>query len=336
MPGKMKLDDLGEERIIKRLARKFSTGNPRVTTAIGDDTSVSTQMGSMSLLATTDTLTEGVHFRQGLTTPQLLGAKALSISLSDIAAMGGWPLFLLVSLSLPPKTEIRFLDRLYSGICARAKQYGVALAGGNLSRSGEISITTAVVGEGPKRDVVHRKGAVAGDIIYVTGEPGEAALGLAELERAGLEKARRGPFRASVMRHLDPMPRLEAGRALAKERLATAMIDISDGLLLDLRRLCAASGVGAAVEIEKLPLSRGLSRYGKAGGDWASLALCGGEDYELLFSARRKDAGRIERLSERLGLRMTAIGAVTKGARVCALGPDGRELAPKKEGFLHF
>jgi len=336
MPDKMKLDELGEEWIIRHLARKFSTDNPRVTTAIGDDTSVSTQMGSMSLLATTDTLTEGVHFRQGLTTPKLLGAKALSISLSDIAAMGGWPLFLLVSLSLPPKTEKRFLDQLYSGIRSRAKQYGVGLAGGNLSRSSEISITTTVVGEAPKSDVVYRKGARAGDIIYVTGEPGEAALGLTELERTGLAEARRGPLRASVMRHLDPEPRLDAGRALAKEKLATAMIDVSDGVLLDLRRLCAQSGVGAAIEVGKLPLSAGLERYRDGGGRWASLALSGGEDYELLFTVRPKNAGRIEKLSKKLALRMTAIGRVTKGAKVCALGPDNRPLTIKKEGFLHF
>ncbi len=336
MPDNMKLDDLGEERIIKRLARKFSIDNPRVTTAIGDDTSVSIQKSSMSLLATTDTLTEGVHFRQGLTTPRLLGAKALSISLSDIAAMGGWPLFLLVSLSLPPKTEIRYLDQLYSGISSRAKQYGVALAGGNLSRSSEISITTTVVGEGLKSDVVYRRGARAGDIIYVTGEPGDSALGLVELERAGLEKARRGSLKASVMKHLDPEPRLDAGRALAEEKMATAMIDVSDGTLLDLKRLCAQSGVGAVIEIEKLPLSAGLERYRNGGGDWASLALSGGEDYELLFTAREKNAGRIEKLSKKLALRMTAIGRVTKGAKVAVLKPDGRPLALKKEGFLHF
>ncbi|GMR05385.1 MAG: thiamine-phosphate kinase [Thermodesulfobacteriota bacterium] len=336
MPDNIKLDDLGEERIIKHLARKFSIDNPRVTTAIGDDTSVSTQMGSMSLLATTDTLTEGVHFRQELTTPKLLGGKALSISLSDIAAMGGWPLFLLVSLSLPPRTEKRFLDRLYSGIRSRAEQYGVGLAGGNLSKSKYISITTTVLGEAPKSDVVYRKGARAGDIIYVTGEPGASALGLAELERAGLAKARRGPLRACVLRHLDPDPRLGAGRALAKKRLATAMIDISDGLLLDLKRLCAQSGIGAIIEIEQLPLSAGLARCRKRGGNWASLALSGGEDYELLFTAREKDGRAIERLSRRLALRMTAIGRITKGRKVVSLGPDGRAMVLKKEGFLHF
>lgn len=336
MPDKIKLYDIGEERIIRLLARKFSIDNPRVTTAIGDDTSVSTQKSSMRLLATTDTLTQGVHFRKDITTPKLLGAKALSISLSDIAAMGGTPLFLLVSLSLPPNTEKRFLDQLYSGIHSRAKQFGVALAGGNLSRSKEISITTTVIGEAPKSDVVYRKGARAGDIIYVTGEPGEAALGLKELERAGLAKARRGPLRACVLRHLDPAPRLDAGRALAKQRLATAMIDISDGTLLDLRRLAEASSVGAEIEIERLPLSKGLALFRKRGGPWASLALSGGEDYELLFTVREKKAPDVEKLSARLGLRMTEIGRITKGAKVAALKADGTPFVLKKEGFLHF
>ncbi len=333
----MYLDELGEERLIRLLARKFSTAHPRLIKAIGDDTSVSLQKGGMALLATTDTLTEGVHFERGLTTPVLLGAKALSVSLSDIASMGGTPLFFLVSLSLPPGTEKKFIERLYKGISARAKGSGCALAGGNVSKSREISITTTVIGEARRGDIVYRKGARADDTIYITGCPGDSALGLAELKRKGLAHSLKGPFRAQVLRHLDPAPRLEAGRALAGGRLASSMIDVSDGVALDLKRLCAESNTGAVIEVGRLPVSGGLERYRKEGGsDWASLALSGGEDYELLFTAPAAKAASIGRLSERLGLRISAIGRITKGKSVRILKPDGSAMKLKKAGFLHF
>ncbi|MFQ5736705.1 MAG: thiamine-phosphate kinase [Thermodesulfobacteriota bacterium] len=333
----MHLKELGEERIIELFARKFSITHPRLVKAIGDDTSVSIQKGGSFLLATTDTLTEDVHFKTGLTTPELLGDKALSVSLSDIAAMGGRPMIFLVSLSLPASTGKRFLDHLYKGITSRAVRSGCAIAGGNVSRSREISITTTVLGEA-KSDVVYRKGASPGDIIYVTGTPGDSALGLAELEKKGLARARRGRFRAQVLRHLAPEPRLEAGAALARGGLATAMIDVSDGVLLDLKRLCRESGTGAEVFIEKLPLSAGLERFrldGKGPG-WAALSLTGGEDYELLFTAAVKKAAAIKRLSARLGLPVTAIGRITGTARVKVIGEDGRPVEFKKTGFLHF
>lgn len=335
----MRLDDLGEERIIKYLAKKFSMSHPRVIKAMGDDTSVSVQKGGAALLATTDTLTEGVHFRQALTRPDLLGAKALSISLSDIAAMGGRPLFFLVSLSLPPKTGKDFLERLYKGISRRATGFGCVLAGGNVSKAREISITTTVLGEAKKGDVVFRKGACPGDTVYVTGTPGDSALGLLTLKKTGLAGALKGPFKEAVKRHLDPEPRVEAGAALAKYRLATAMIDISDGLALDLERLCRESGAGAAVEVAKLPLSDGLERFRKGSKetlDWAGLILSGGEDYELLFTAPEANSSAIKRLSKKLGLRITPIGRVTSARGVRFRKGDGTPLKLKKTGFLHF
>ncbi len=333
----MYLDELGEERLIRRLAKKFSIAHPRLVKGIGDDTSVSVQKSGSYLLSTTDTLTGGVHFRTALTTPELLGGKALAVSLSDIAAMGGTPLIFLVSLSLPPKTERKFLDRLYRGMLSMASKHGCALAGGNVSRSSVISVTTTVIGEAPERDVVYRKGARAGDTIYVTGVPGLAALGLEALKKYGLARARRGPYREAVARHLCPAPRLEAGRAIARRRLATAMIDVSDGVLLDLQRLCAESNVGADVELERMPVHECLEKWRlREGGDTTSLALSGGEDYELLFTAPAKKAGSIKRLSDRLGLKITAIGSITSGKKVRVLGPGKKTIRIKKAGFLHF
>lgn len=335
----MRLKELGEERIVRELEKRFKVRHPRVLKAIGDDTSVTVQKGGRVLLATTDILIEKTHFRTSFTTPYLLGRKSLAISLSDIASMGGGePLFFLVSVGLPGTLDKKFLDGLYSGISECAAEYGALLVGGNTSRAERITVSTTVFGEMPPGEVVYRSGAKKNDIIWVTGTPGDSALGLKLLKKEGMA-ALRGPFRRAVLRHLAPEPRMEAGRALAEKKLVTSMIDVSDGVLLDLKRVVEASGAGAEVRLRSLPLSAGMKHYLKKsrGASPYVLALSGGEDYELLFTAPEKNSPKITALSKELKLRMTPVGRIVgkrRGLKV--LGEDGSEVLVKSPGYEHF
>lgn len=334
-----RVKEIGEDGLIKLLAGRYAGFSPRMLAPIGDDTSVTSQRKGFALLATTDTLSEGVHFVKGLGPPRLLGKKALSISLSDIAAMGGSPLFYLASIALPENTLLGYVDSIYKGMKARADEFKVFLAGGNTIRSkAGISITTVVIGEAPLKRAVLRSAAKPNDMIYVTGTPGDSALGLKVLMNHGVKRAMKGPFRKAALKHLDPPPRVSLGEILSREKLATAMIDVSDGLLLDLSRLAKASGAGAVIRLEKLPLSRDVLRYaGKDRLRGSELALAGGEDYELLFTARPASARRLSSISKSLNIPITRIGEMTgKGKAVVVLDENNRELAFKKAGYEHF
>ncbi len=336
----MLLKGLGEERIIRDLEKRFALAHPRLIKGIGDDTSVTVQKAGRALLATTDVLIEGIHFKPDFTTPYLLGKKSLSISLSDIAAMGGEPLFALISLGLPSATKKKFLDELYRGISDCAKRFGAVIAGGNTSGiKGGIMVATTVIGEMPANEVVYRSGARPGDTIYVTGTIGDSALGLTELKRNGIKSLSKGPFKRAASRHLDPAPRLRAGRSLASKRLAHSMIDISDGLTLDLDRVCEQSGVGAIIELARVPISAEMRRYAASSKkDWARLVLSGGEDYELLFTSSANLA-EIEGLGRKTDTMITPIGRiVAKGGkgRLTIIGLNGKTIKLQRLGFEHF
>ncbi|MEK7773462.1 MAG: thiamine-phosphate kinase, partial [Deltaproteobacteria bacterium] len=201
------LKGIGEAALIKGLAAKFPYKHPRVIKGIGDDASVTVETGGKVLLTTTDILIEGTHFKREYTDAYLLGRKALSVSLSDIAAMGGVPLFFLTSIALPPDTKKDFLDDLYRGVHHVAGEHGALLIGGNTARSGKIMVSTTVLGEALREEVVYRSGARAGDVIYVTGATGVSALGLGILKRCGLgalkKKTRSGK---AALKHLNPTP----------------------------------------------------------------------------------------------------------------------------------
>lgn len=332
------LKELGEDRLIEELARRFGPKGPRLIEPIGDDTCVARPGKDKVLLATTDVLIEGTHFRRSYTPARLLGRKSVNVSISDIAAMGGDPFFFLVSLALPPDTEKSFIDELYKGISEAAEEHGAMLAGGNTARmSGKVTVGTTLVGEARKDKVVTRKGARAGDLIYVTGTLGDSALGLTALKRYRKRAYSRGPFKAAARRHLDPTPRLRAGKALAGRAVATAMIDLSDGLAKDLSHLCEKSKVGAEVSLSELPLSRDMDRYSKQRSRRAALKLAaaGGEDYELLFTAREADRGKVRKLSRELDLDITPIGRITKSGPILIKDEKGRPFNAGP-GFEHF
>jgi thiamine-monophosphate kinase len=322
----MRLKDLGEQRVISRI-RRFSSGKrPGVILGIGDDAAV--VRGPRQLLITHDLLVEDVDFRRALHPPRLLGRKSLNVSLSDIAAMGGRPLHAVLGLALPGNTGETWLDEFLSGFREAARKAGVALVGGDISAAGRIMIAATVTGAA--RSFVTRRGARPGDRIFISGTLGDAAAGRRLLERG----AKPGKGRSSdrlLEAFLDPSPRLELGFLLVRRELASAMIDISDGLTVDLAHICEESGVGAEVELKRIPLSRELLRASERPLD---LALNGGEDFELLFTVQPRNVSRLRYLGRRF--KITEIGRIIPGKRIWAVGPGGAKRPLAVKGYEHF
>ncbi len=270
----------------------------------GDDCAILAPTRSRQLF-TIDSMLEDVHFRLEWGTPEKLGAKSLAVNLSDIAAMGGRPTACVVNLAVRPGLDARFFDRLYSGMRSLANEAKVDIVGGNVTRAGKFGITMALLGEA-RAGIMRRDTARPGDQIFVTGTLGDSAVGVRIL--SGRIKATGKTRRFLVERHLSPTARLAAGAALARLRPVPAAIDISDGLLQDLGHVLERSRVGADIDAEKVPTS---AEYRAVMGDDLSLALGGGEDYELLFclSPGRSQA----ELSRRLGVPVRHIGSIVRG-----------------------
>jgi len=334
----MELKELGEFGLLKKLSGQFKSTHPRVIKGIGDDTSVTVQDETKYLLCTTDTLVEDIHFSLKHTSSYNLGKKAVSISLSDIAAMGGAPTFLLTSIILPASTPVDFINLLYKGIKERADEFAVALVGGNTSASPEkIVITTIMLGEVPKDQVIFRKGASAGDVVYVTGRLGDSSLGL-KIWKEKDDKIITDPFlKDAMLAHIDPFPRVREGRKLAEKKLATSMIDISDGLISDLRHIAEESMVGAKIWLDKIPISTALKRWLVDHPADITLSLSGGEDYELLFTAPQANTHMIENLAKELGIPITQIGEIiSQEYGVTVLDDKGGVFQPPSNGFEHW
>ncbi|MFI5121032.1 MAG: thiamine-phosphate kinase [Thermoanaerobaculia bacterium] len=334
-----------EDAIVQRLASAFATRRRDVKTGIGDDTAI---VAAPSRLAvTTDVLLEDHDFRRDAD-PRRLGRKAVNVNLSDLAAMGAKPLWAVLAFGLPRKLRPDWLDALVSGVRAAAAEHGVAVVGGDLSASEKIFIAVTALGHAPARPLL-RSGAEPGDALYVSGTLGAAAAGLRLLEAgyrlsAGKDvldpKGRRVPAsraleKARLIRHqIDPRPQLELGAALAEGGLASAALDVSDGLVRDLYRICRASDVGATVEASLLPADSALSNLaGVLRLDPLSTALYGGEDFGLLFTVPRRKLAAVEALSGRFALRR--IGLIDDGAGV-RLVRDGRRSPLADAGFDHF
>jgi thiamine-monophosphate kinase len=291
---------------------------------IGDDCAVLRIPRAHEVLITTDFSLEGVHFRRLWHPAESVGHRCLARGLSDIAAMGGEPRAAFVSLALPGKLPQRWVDGFYRGLLKLAAEYGVGLAGGDTAQSpGGVLADIVVLGSVPRGKAVLRSGARPGDGIYVTGKLGAAAATLKMLFFAG-KKIRPGDFPA----HFYPRPRVQVGSFLRRNEVASAMIDISDGLSTDLGHLCDESGVGAEIEQSAIP----VAAIGKPARPVdVSFALHGGDDYELLFTARR---GR--RVPSRIaGVAIRRIGEVTRGKGIF-LKDGGVKRAFPARGWEHF
>jgi thiamine-monophosphate kinase len=322
----MRLKHLGERQVISRIRRAFDEKRADILLGIGDDAAL--VRGPARLLLTTDILVEGQDFRLDDHPPRLLGRKALNVNLSDIAAMGGRPRHALVGMALRGDVEAGWLSLFMSGFRGAAREAGVALIGGDLSQAEEIMISVTVTGD--VVSPVTRKGARPGDAIYVSGTLGDAAGGLRLLEKGGIHGVVK-PVRPLLDAFLDPSPRLALGAVLGRRKLASAMIDISDGLSVDLAHICGESGVGAEVEAERVPISEALKRFARHPLD---LALNGGEDFELLFTVRPAKRAAVEALAAKHGL--TRIGVITPGRSVRLVGPGKRKRTLRAGGFEHF
>ena len=331
----MELKKLGEFGLIKKFARCAGVNHPDVIKGIGDDAAVIRSSKTQCQLLTTDTLIEGIHFEPSFTTPYLLGKKSIAVNLSDIAAMGGTPVCFVVSLSILPRTPYEFIHKFYQGMIQAARAFGVSLAGGDTTGSRDhMVITITVLGTARADRIIYRHGARPGDAIYVTGFLGDAALGLSLIKR----RKALSRIRPLIKKHLDPLPRVAEGNRISRMHLASSMIDISDGLLADLRHILKESQAGARIWRNRLPLSPQYQKHWQEGaGDRYAPALCGGEDYELLFTVPPNKQKRVAALERACGIPVTCIGEITgKKGTLKILDEQNKEVAYEKEGFAHF
>lgn len=300
---------------------------------VGDDCAVLPKDNVADMVVTADMLVEDIDFRLDWTTPRFLGHKALAVSLSDIAAMGAEPKWAMLSMAVPEHLwSTEFLDEFYTGWHLMAQKYNVELVGGDISKiESKLVIDSTVGGELPKGTAVLRSGAKPGDGIFVTGELGGAAAGLRLLEDGLRYPAENGSRYDSFLLHqLTPHPHVVNGSLIRTELNASAMIDLSDGLSSDLAHICEASGVGARLYADSIPIHRKLKRIFVERDEQFDMALNGGEDFELLFTVDEKNISA-EKLS-----RFHRIGEVTANVGVIELIVDGavRRLEPK--GYRHF
>ncbi len=326
----MRLGELGEFGLIDRIAGQVARKDG-VTIGIGDDAAAVHPTPGCLTLVTSDMLIEGIHFDLSLCDARTLGRKSLAVNLSDVAAMGGRPRHFLLSLAIPPALPVEFLDGFIAGILERATEFDVALIGGDTcsSRDGLVISVTAM-GEQQPEKVVRRCGAAPGDLIWVTGSLGDAALGL-ELLRRGEREGE------AVTRQLDPAPRVREGQALAAAGLPTARIDVSDGLLADLGHILEQSAVGARVELALLPLSPSFRRTAPTvAADPFVFPLSGGEDYELLFTVPPACEAAVNEVLRECGVHASVIGKITCDEGLAVVDADGRNYPVTAKGYNHF
>jgi len=312
---------IAERKLIERIKGLVQPPNVAVREGIGDDCAVFRFGAKPDLLVTTDLSIEDMHFRHQWHPPESVGHRCLVRGLSDIAAMGGEPLACFLSLGLPAKLGQSWVDRFFRGFIRLARRFKAPLAGGDVCEASKIVADVIVVGQVPAGRASLRSGAKPGDRIYVTGELGASGAVLRRLY------ARKRVHPSPSNRHFYPEPRIAVGRWLERHRLANAMIDLSDGVSVDLSHICRESRVGALIHEDAVPVAKDAD---------LRLALHGGEDYELLFAASAK-ASVLSRIS---GVKVTEIGRITRQkdyrAAIQILEDNGQTRTLESEGWQHF
>ena len=332
----------GEHALIRRIVSRLARPDWLAVPA-GDDAAVAVPVPRELEALTTDTLVEGVHFDRRLSSPADVGYKALAVNLSDLAAMGARPRAALLSLVLPDAYPLAELDALVDGVLAAAAAHRIAVIGGNITRSaapdaqgtlvpggGPLVVTITATGSVPSRRVLTRDGARPGDEVYVTGTLGGGRAGLASLRADATAEGE------AERRYRRPEPRVRAGVLLGRYKAATACMDLSDGLADGVARIAEASGVGMLIDGSLVPVDGGAAAWcARTGGDARTLAIAGGDDYELLFTVRPSARGRLRGVRRAIGdLPLTRIGTVIRDRRLGLL-LDGEER-PFPAGFEHF
>lgn len=331
----MKLENLGEFGLIRRFAPRFTKNLPSSITGIGDDCAIIPYNDTHAHLVTTDLLIENVHFLPAKISAQDLGYKSLAVNLSDIAGMGGKPLYAFLSLGLPSDTEVEWIDAFFDGVEMLSKQEGVLLLGGDTTASPHLVINFLVQGEIPLSCIKKRSAAKTGDVICCTGNLGDSGGGL----KALLDMLPLIPcVQTLVDRHHHPLCYLKQSQWLAKHSCVHAMMDISDGIDADLRHILEQSHCGASIEVESLPLSKELQEAA-ARFDWSllSLALSAGEDYCLLLTVDPEHYATLSQDYKSLfGQPLYKIGTLTSQVSQLHYYKNGKSIEQTSGGFDHF
>ncbi|MFH1225183.1 MAG: thiamine-phosphate kinase [Candidatus Diapherotrites archaeon] len=314
----MKIDGIkSEQELIARISRRPK--NKNVLVGIGDDAAVLRWKKNLHLLISTDAMVEGNHFTRAWFTPKQIGLKAVESNVSDIAAMGGVPKHILVSLALPKETPLAFVDGFYSGLHSASDKYKIGIIGGNLTGAGEISITVTILGEVRPDDLCLRSSARVGDYIVVSGHLGKGA--------AGLNLFRKGVHGHDIAKRSYLMPKAQLAKSRRIAKYVNAMEDVSDGLASEVRNICLASSCGAVIYAGKVPLSTSTINAAHACGNSAlDYALFGGEDFELVCTVPKKN------------LRMVGgviVGRITSGKKIM-LERNGKKTEMSRFGYDHF
>jgi thiamine-monophosphate kinase len=320
-----------EDKLIERVRRRFASTGKGLRVGIGDDAAVLRPKRGAEWVITTDAFLENVHFLRKAHPAEAVGYKALARATSDIAAMGARTRCFFLTVGLPEALTGKWLDSFLDGMARAAGRFDLALAGGDTTQYPLFVASLTVLGEVDQGKAVLRSGAKPGDLLFVSGALGEAELGL-RLTRSDLHEQKR--WAGLARKHFYPEPRLELGEWLGAGRIASSMIDISDGLSTDLGHICEASGVGAVVWAAKVPVVQIPSDLRGMRLDALELALNGGEDYELLFTVPKKLAGRLPRTLK--GSPMTMIGEITRLREVLVRGANGQTKPLRPGGWDPF
>jgi thiamine-monophosphate kinase len=338
----MTVAELSERELVARIQRRLPEAPGWLLVGIGDDAAVVEPERNRVDVLTVDAIVEGIHFDRAFTPPEAIGHRALAVNLSDLAAMGAAPRLALLSMALPSSLTVADFDGIADGFAALAVAHRVHVAGGNLTRSpGPLMIDVMVSGTVKRRQALTRAGARAGDHVYVSGTIGAAAAGLARLRADVSHKPQAASDEPQAISncltraYLWPEPRLRLGVQLARNRAASACIDLSDGLADGVDRIAEASGVGIALDAAALPIDAAArAQFEAAGEDGVASALSGGDDYELLFTVRPRTRRRLRTVTQHGGVAITRIGECT--AERALVVRRGGTASPLPRGFSHF
>jgi thiamine-monophosphate kinase len=325
------LKEIGEKNLLMKLRRFLGSDSPSVVRIFSEDCAVLHGNPGQYRLFTTDSLLQDIHFRLEYADPYSIGRKAILVNLSDISAMGGTPTFFMLSAGFPEDASAEFVEELYQGMLSVAVENNIAFVGGNITRSPHVILDIFMSGDVAANEVLMRNGAKAGDSVFVNAPLGSSAAGLKCLQAGHrLGKAENSAIEQAIRAHLEPPNHNRLARKIASTKLASSMIDISDGLAGDLAELCRESGTGASLELGKIPIHNAIKELATTmNWDPSELALYGGEDYHLLFTVSVKD--RADFLKGMKGETVYEIGSMTQDSgKILA---DGKNL---KSGYEHF
>jgi thiamine-monophosphate kinase len=332
----MTVSDLTEAELITRIRGRLDAPPAWMLVGIGDDAAVVEPERNRLEVLSVDALVEGVHFDRAFTPARAIGHRALAVNLSDLAAMGAAPRLALVSLALPEALGLDDFDGMIDGLAALASRARISIAGGNLTKSpGPLMLDVTVMGTVKRRGALVRSGARPGDELYVSGTIGAAAAGL-QMLRANLSTTDDAEVQTGcINRYLYPEPRMRLGTLLGRNRLASACIDLSDGLADGVRQITEASGVGAIVEEASLPIDPDARRwFASRHADPVVEALTGGDDYELLFSVKPRAAKQLHSVCRTAGAAIARIGACAADRAIVLRGAGRTASWPR--GYSHF